>query len=121
MRPTFTKHKTIIAYAPQKFNLEFHFYQKNFFEDTSNNVLQACIATARASNVIGVGDYNISRLIPYVLESFKNEKTAMIRTLTFRQLEGYKTILPTNEYPISNYERNMVAGRCCNIDTYFNS
>lgn len=54
-------------------------YQKNFFEDTSNNVLQACIATARASNVIGVGDYNISRLIPYVLESFKNEKTAMIR------------------------------------------
>ena len=32
MRPTFTKNKTIIAYAPKKFNLEFHFYQKNFFE-----------------------------------------------------------------------------------------
>ena len=56
-----------------------------------------------------------------ILESELNKKTAMIRTLTFRQLEGYKTILPTNEYPISNYERNMVAGRCCNIDTYFNS
>ena len=55
-----------------------------------------------------------------ILESELNKKTAMIRTLTFRQLEGYKTILPTNEYPISNYERNMVAGRCCNIDTYFN-
>ena len=48
-----------------------------------------------------------------------NKKTAMIRTLTFRQLEGYKTILPTNEYPIPNYERNMVAGRYCNFDTYF--
>lgn len=56
-----------------------------------------------------------------ILESELNKKTAMIRTLTFRQLEGYKTILPTNKYPISNYERNMVAGRCCNIDTYFNS
>ena len=55
-----------------------------------------------------------------ILESELNKKTAMIRTLTFRQLEGYKTILPTNEYQISNYERNMVAGRCCNIDTYFN-
>ena len=45
-----------------------------------------------------------------ILESELNKKTAMIRTLTFRQLEGYKTILPTNEYPIPNYERNMVAG-----------
>lgn len=56
-----------------------------------------------------------------ILESELNKKTAMIRTLTFRQLEGYKTILPINEPPILNYERNMVAGRCCNIDTYFNS
>ena len=54
-----------------------------------------------------------------ILESELNKKTAMIRTLTFRQLEGYKTILPTNEYPIPNYERNMVAGRYCNFDTYF--
>ena len=54
-----------------------------------------------------------------ILESELNKKTAMIRTLAFRQLEGYKTILPTNEYPIPNYERNMVAGRYCNFDTYF--
>ena len=54
-----------------------------------------------------------------ILESELNKKTAMIRTLTFRQLEGYKTILPTNENPIPNYERNMVAGRYCNFDTYF--
>lgn len=45
-----------------------------------------------------------------VLESELNKKTAMIRTLTFRQLEGLKTMLPTGDIPISNYERNMVAG-----------
>lgn len=45
-----------------------------------------------------------------ILESELNKKTAMIRTLTFRQLESYKTVLPTGEIPIANYERNMVAG-----------
>ena len=51
-----------------------------------------------------------------ILESDLNKKTAMIRTLTFRQLEGLKTMLPIGEVPISNYERNMVAGRSCNIN-----
>ena len=45
-----------------------------------------------------------------ILESELSKKTAMIRTLTFRQLEGLKTILPTGEIPIPDYERNMVAG-----------
>ena len=45
-----------------------------------------------------------------MLESELNKKTAMIRTLTFRQLEGMKTVLPLGEIPIANYERNMVAG-----------
>ena len=56
-----------------------------------------------------------------ILESELNKKTAMIRTLTFRQLEGLKTLLPIGEVPISNYERNMVAGRSCNINTNFKS
>ena len=56
-----------------------------------------------------------------ILESELNKKTAMIRTLTFRQLEGLKTMLPIGEVPISNYERNMVAGRSCNINTNFKS
>lgn len=56
-----------------------------------------------------------------ILESELNKKTAMIRTLTFRQLEGYKTILPSGEIPIPNYERNMVAGRYCNINSYLKS
>ena len=45
-----------------------------------------------------------------ILESELNKKTSMIRTLTFRQLEGLKTILPLGDNPIPNYERNMVAG-----------
>ncbi len=54
-----------------------------------------------------------------ILESELNKKTAMIRTLTFRQLDGFKTMLPTGNIPIANYERNMVAGRNSNIDSYF--
>lgn len=45
-----------------------------------------------------------------ILESELIKKTAMIRVLTFRQLEGLKTTLPFGEIPINNYERNMVAG-----------
>lgn len=56
-----------------------------------------------------------------ILESELNKKAAMIRTLTFRQTEGYKTILPINEYTIRNYEKNMVAGRYCDINSYINT
>lgn len=45
-----------------------------------------------------------------ILESELNKKTAMIRVLNFRQLEGFKTMLPLGNQPLSNYERNMVAG-----------
>ncbi len=45
-----------------------------------------------------------------IIESELNKKTAMIRTLTFRQVEGLKNVLPIGENPIPNYERNMVAG-----------
>ena len=56
-----------------------------------------------------------------ILESELNKKTAMIRTLTFRQVEGLKTMLPTGEVPIPNYERNMVAGRNCYTYSNFKS
>lgn len=45
-----------------------------------------------------------------ILESELSKKTAMIRTLTFRQMQALKTILPIGEIPIPEYERNMVAG-----------
>lgn len=45
-----------------------------------------------------------------ILESELSKKTAMIRTLTFRQMQALKTVLPIGEIPIPEYERNMVAG-----------
>lgn len=45
-----------------------------------------------------------------ILESELSKKTAMIRTLTFRQLEALNNIIPTGDIPIKNYERNMVSG-----------
>lgn len=53
-------------------------YQKFFFEN-KDALSKTCIATGRASNVIGIGDYNITRLIPYLLESFKNGRCAILR------------------------------------------
>ena len=53
------------------------------------------------------------------LEMELNKKTAMIRPLTFRQLEGLKTALPIGEPPLPNYDRNMISGRNFNIDTCF--
>ena len=46
-----------------------------------------------------------------------NEKTAMVRVLMFRQLEGMKTMLPFGDVPIPSYERNMIAGRCSNFNS----
>lgn len=50
-----------------------------------------------------------------ILETELNKKTAMIRTLMYRQLEGLKTILPLGDFPIPNYERNMVSGSVASL------
>lgn len=51
-------------------------YIETFFNNESPNM---GVATARASNVIGAGDYNISRLMPYLLECYLNDKIPQIR------------------------------------------
>ncbi|NBJ92535.1 CDP-glucose 4,6-dehydratase [Parablautia muri] len=51
-------------------------YMDTFFREEGRLI---GIATARASNVIGPGDNNISRLMPYLLDSFANERIAKIR------------------------------------------
>lgn len=51
-------------------------YMETFF---SGEEKKLGIATARASNVIGPGDYNISRLMPYLLDSFMNNRIPKIR------------------------------------------
>lgn len=51
-------------------------YRRSFF---SHEKLNIPIATARASNVIGGGDYNMTRLFPYLLDCFSKGITAEIR------------------------------------------
>ena len=45
-----------------------------------------------------------------ILEAEMNKKTAMVRTLIFKQVAGLKMMLPTGQYAISRFERNMVSG-----------
>ena len=45
-----------------------------------------------------------------ILESEIHKKTAQSRVSTFRQLEGFRAMLPFGDLPLSNYERNMVTG-----------
>ncbi len=45
-----------------------------------------------------------------IIESEFAKKTAMIRCLTFRQLESFKNMLPAGTRPIQNFERNFTAG-----------
>lgn len=52
-------------------------YRKSFFSKAKRNIP---IATARASNVVGGGDYNLSRLFPYLLDCFSKGDTAEIRS-----------------------------------------
>lgn len=51
-------------------------YRKSFFIPEKLNIP---IATARASNVIGGGDYNLTRLFPYLLDCFSKGVQAEIR------------------------------------------
>jgi len=50
-------------------------YRRSFF----NKPETAAIATARAGNVIGGGDWAEDRLIPDILKAFKNEESVIIR------------------------------------------
>lgn len=45
-----------------------------------------------------------------ILEAEMNKKTAMVRTLTFKQVDGLKMMLPTGKNAITGFERNMVSG-----------
>ena len=51
-------------------------YRDTFFQNRENAI---GIASARASNVIGAGDYNYTRLFPYVFDCFVNGRVPKIR------------------------------------------
>jgi len=50
-------------------------YRKSFFYDTNS----AFLASARAGNVIGGGDWSADRLIPDVLRAFENNEPVIVR------------------------------------------
>lgn len=50
-------------------------YRKSFF----NNSDSAALATARAGNVIGGGDWSLDRLIPDVLRAFEKKEPVIVR------------------------------------------
>lgn len=56
-----------------------------------------------------------------LVESEFAKKTAMIRCLTFRQLESWKNILPIGLKPIENFERNMTTRGNCNFNSNIKS
>lgn len=51
----------------------------------------------------------------FIIENEFAKKTAMIRCLTFRQLETWKNILPFGTKPVENFERNMTTGGIATI------
>ena len=51
-------------------------YKDTFFQDKDSPI---AIATARASNVVGPGDYNYTRLFPHIFDCFVNGRIPEIR------------------------------------------
>jgi CDP-glucose 4,6-dehydratase len=75
-------------------------YRNSFFNATSYSSHGTAVATARAGNVIGGGDWTKDRLIPDILYSFENSQTLKIRNPeairpwqhVFEPLRGYLTL-----------------------------
>jgi CDP-glucose 4,6-dehydratase len=55
-------------------------YMKSFFSGSHNSEGNIAIATARAGNVIGGGDWSKDRLIPDIMSSMMNGQAIMIRS-----------------------------------------
>ncbi|REL24181.1 CDP-glucose 4,6-dehydratase [Rhodohalobacter sp. SW132] len=54
-------------------------FRRSFFNDDSDGGLKTGIATVRAGNVIGGGDWSRDRLIPDIMRSFSERKAVIIR------------------------------------------
>lgn len=54
-------------------------YQRSFFSETATGKKPASIATVRAGNVIGGGDWSAYRLIPDIMQAFIARRAAVIR------------------------------------------
>lgn len=54
-------------------------YRKSFFSDATPNDRQTLVASARAGNVIGGGDWAVDRLVPDIMSAFAVNKPVLIR------------------------------------------
>ncbi len=54
-------------------------YSKSFFPDQDNGEHKAVVASTRAGNVVGGGDWAIDRLIPDIINAFIDDQPAIIR------------------------------------------
>lgn len=54
-------------------------YRNSFFHPEKHSQHQVALATARAGNVIGGGDWAVDRLIPDILAAFEKGQSAVIR------------------------------------------
>lgn len=55
-------------------------FRSSFFNPESHDVHGVAVATARAGNVVGGGDYSKDRLIPDLLAAFRDGEAALIRS-----------------------------------------
>jgi len=60
-------------------------WRKSFFEKSPNSNQLIGVATARAGNVIGGGDWSVDRLIPDIFRAFYHGKTFCLRNPTYRR------------------------------------
>ena len=56
-------------------------YRKSFFSNETYSSHKNAIASARAGNVIGGGDWSKDRLVPDAIKSFSENNTLLIRIL----------------------------------------
>lgn len=55
-------------------------YRQSFFSDNVSVNMKHAVASARAGNVIGGGDWSIDRLIPDAIKAFNNNEQLVIRS-----------------------------------------
>jgi len=55
-------------------------FRRSYFNSADYDIHQCGLASARAGNVIGGGDWALDRLIPDMLSSFENDQTVEIRS-----------------------------------------
>ena len=54
-------------------------YRKSFFSNFADNDMKIMVASARAGNVIGGGDWAEDRLIPDIIRAFQKDESVIIR------------------------------------------